>query len=350
MGHIVQPLPEWPESEQLMEANMNRIRLSAFWAALALATLACGLTDTVLKPAAGGDSNMQAVTQLWSDVPPMDAMTTAQSSEMPPVLKALARPIMDTMMRGLNNGQDAGHWDWVSFNLSATAPAEVQAFYTPERMSAFGWQPAEAACLPMSDQGVLCSFTKDAAGKSIGLIVLAATDAQKTSTSVFFLRAEGVAGTPTPGPTPSSAPLSLAPVASLTLGPDLTTIDLCQAIPTADIEAVLGRKLAKAPERFDFYQTPGASGCMYEAAKGANGEAHYGYVVLTPVVVYGQQPLVLKADVSGIGSEAYFNNGADTRQLWVKIDNQAAFVVAFGDIANEDYEKAIARLVVAAIK
>ena len=328
---------------------MNRIRFSTILAALMLATLACGLTDSVLNKAAGGDSNMQAVAQLWSDVPPMDGMTTAQQIEMPAGLKALARPIMDTMMRGLNNGQDAGHWDWITFSLSATAPADVQAFYTPERMSPFGWQQAEAACLPMSDQGVLCSFVKDEAGKTTGLIVLAATDEQKKTTSVFFLRAEGVAGTPTPELAPSSVPLSLAPIAAITLGQDLTTIDLCRAIPTEDIEAVLGRKLAKAPERFDFYKTPGASGCTYEAAKEASGEAHYGYVVLTPVAVYAQQPLYLNVDVNGIGSEAYFNNGGDTRQLWVKIDNRVAFVVAFGDIANEDYEKAIARLLVTAI-
>ena len=114
----------------------------------------------------------------------------------------------------------------------------------------------------MTDKGVLCSFTKDEAGKSTGLIILAATDDQKKETSVFFLRAEGVSGTPTPGLAPSSVPLSLAPIGPITLGQDLTAIDLCQAIPTGDIEAVLGRKLAKTPERFDFYETPGASGCM----------------------------------------------------------------------------------------
>jgi hypothetical protein len=229
-------------------------------------------------------------------------------------------------------------------------PADVQAFYTPERMSPFGWEPADAACLPMTDKGVLCSFTKDEAGKSTGLIILAATDDQKKETSVFFLRAEGVSGTPTPGVAPSSVPLSLAPFAPITLGQDLTAIDLCQAIPTADIEAVMGRKLAKAPERFDFFQTPGASGCMYDAAKEASGEAHYGYVVLTPAAVYAEQPLYLNEAVTGLGSEAYFNNGGDTRQLWVKLDDRAAFVVAFGDVANEDYEKAIAQLLVAAIK
>jgi hypothetical protein len=89
---------------------------------------------------------------------------------------------------------------------------------------------------------------------------------------------------------------------------------------------------------------------MYDAAKEASGEAHYGYVVLTPVAAYAEQPLYLNVEVTGLGSEAYFNNGADTRQLWVKIDDRAAFVVAFGDIANEDYEKAIARLLVSAIR
>ncbi len=140
------------------------------------------------------------------------------------------------------------------------------------------------------------------------------------------------------------------PVAPITLGGDLTAIDLCQAIPQEDMEAVMGRKLVSAPERFDYYETPGASGCSYDAGKDSSGEAYYGYVVLTPVEAYNEQPLYLDVDVSGIGEEAYFNNGADTRQLWVKVNDSVALVVAFGDVANEDYEKAIAQLVVAAIR
>ena len=49
-------------------------------------------------------------------------------------------------------------------------------------------------------------------------------------------------------------------------------------------------------------------------------------------------------------AEAYFNNGADTRQLWVKMNDQVAFVVAFGDLAKEAGAQAIAKLVAAAIK
>jgi len=54
--------------------------------------------------------------------------------------------------------------------------------------------------------------------------------------------------------------------------------------------------------------------------------------------------------VSGIGQEAYFNNGADARQLWVKMNEQVAFVVAFGDLEKEEGAQAIAKLLAAAIK
>lgn len=113
---------------------------------------------------------------------------------------------------------------------------------------------------------------------------------------------------------------------------------------------MMGRKLDKAPTSFDYYGTGDMSGCWYEAKKDSDGEAHFGYVVLTPLSEYDNQPLYLNADVSGIGYEAYFNNGADARQLWVKIKDKVAFVVAFGDVPNEDGAKAIAKLIVEAIQ
>src|SRR5258706_2430401 len=149
----------------------------------------------------------------------------------------------------------------------------------------------------------------------------------------------------------SSAPSEpKVPVAPITIGADLGQIDVCQAIPKEDIEAVMGRTLASAAQRLTYYDSPATSGCTYNAGKDSDGEAHFGYVVLTPIDVYNNQPLYLNVDVSGIGDSAYFNNGADARQLWVKIDDKVAFVVAFGDIAREDGAKAIARLVAAAIK
>ena len=139
------------------------------------------------------------------------------------------------------------------------------------------------------------------------------------------------------------------PIAPIAIGADLTAIDLCQAIPQEDIQAAMGYKLDGAPQRFNYYDTAGASGCEYFAKEDADG-AHFGYVVLTPVEEYGNQPLYKNASVSGIGAEAYFNNGADARQLWVKVNDRVAFVVAFGDQPNEAGAQAIAKLVVAAIQ
>ncbi|HEV8247025.1 MAG TPA: hypothetical protein VGP93_14710, partial [Polyangiaceae bacterium] len=63
----------------------------------------------------GNTGEMKKVAQLWSDVPPMEGMAQSQQAEMPLAVRALARPFLDNMMKGLNNGKDAGHWDVASF-------------------------------------------------------------------------------------------------------------------------------------------------------------------------------------------------------------------------------------------
>jgi hypothetical protein len=140
------------------------------------------------------------------------------------------------------------------------------------------------------------------------------------------------------------------PVKPISLGSDLTQLDVCAAIPQADIEAVMGLKLAKAPEKFEYYDTPGSNGCWYEAAKGSDGEAHFGYVVFTHLDAYDNQPLYESQEVSGFGQSAYFNNGADARQLWVKVGDDTAFVVAFGDVPREAGCKQLAALILAAVQ
>jgi hypothetical protein len=141
-----------------------------------------------------------------------------------------------------------------------------------------------------------------------------------------------------------------APIAPISVGSDLSAVDLCQAIPQEDIEAVMGRKLTSAPAKFEYYDTPATNGCSYDAGKDSSGAAHFGYVILTPLDVYGNQPLSKDQNVSGLGQEAYFNNGADARQLWVKVNDKLAFVVAFGDEPNEQGALAIAKLMMAAIQ
>jgi len=147
-----------------------------------------------------------------------------------------------------------------------------------------------------------------------------------------------------------SSPEPTVAIAPITIGDDLTSIDLCQAIPQEDIETVMRVKLVQAPTRYTLRNVEGTSGCFYKGPTDADRETHFGYVILMPLDVYDNQTRYQAVDVSDIGDEAYFNNGSDARQLWVKLDNKVAFVVGFGDVAKEAGAEAIAKLMVAAIK
>ena len=148
-----------------------------------------------------------------------------------------------------------------------------------------------------------------------------------------------------------SEPVPMTPIAPITIGEDLTAIDLCQAIPRDDMEAFLGDKLTGDPVHYEFKNAEGTSGCFFQGpTTDYTKEKHYGYVVLTPLAVYDDQPLFQNEAVSGIGDSAYFNRGTDTRQLWVKLNDKVAFVVAFGDVPDEEAAKAIAKLMVEAIQ
>jgi hypothetical protein len=140
------------------------------------------------------------------------------------------------------------------------------------------------------------------------------------------------------------------PIDPITINGDLSSIDLCQAIPHADIETVMRVKLVEAPTRYTLRNAEGTSGCYYEGPTDSDRERHFGYVILTPLEVYENQPLNQKEDVPGIGDGAYFNKGGDARQLWVKLDNKVAFVIGFGDVAKDEGAQSLARLLVAAIQ
>jgi hypothetical protein len=140
------------------------------------------------------------------------------------------------------------------------------------------------------------------------------------------------------------------PVDPITISDDLTSIDLCKVIPQTDIETVMRVKLAEPPTRYTLRNADGTSGCYYEGPTDSDRERHFGYVILTPLEVYENQRLNQKEDVAGIGDEAYFNKGGDARQLWVKLNDKAAFVIGFGDVAKDEGAQALAKLIVAALK
>ena len=165
---------------------MRRIAPKATLFGLVLIFIACGITDKLT----GGDK-MKQVADLWSDVPRMEGMTKSEG-EMPTWLRLLVRPVLSTMMRGVNDGKDAGDWDVVFYTVAGKTPKDVKDFYTPERMTTQGWErKGDSTCMNLSgDRAVLCAFTKHADGKDVGLAIIAASDEQGKETSIFFLRNE----------------------------------------------------------------------------------------------------------------------------------------------------------------
>ena len=131
---------------------------------------------------------MRTVAQLWSDVPPLEGMTPSQQPEMPLAIRALMRPFLDTLMRGLNNGQEAGDWDVAYFMVNGKTTHDVEAFYVPARMQKYGWQQ-QGGCANLS-QATFCSFQKQQGDKRTGLLVVAADDQEHKSTVLYFIRQE----------------------------------------------------------------------------------------------------------------------------------------------------------------
>jgi hypothetical protein len=131
---------------------------------------------------------MKTVAQLWSDVPPLAGMTQSPQTEMPLALRAMARPFLDGLMRGLNNGKAAGHWDVAYFTLNGKTTRDVQAFYVPTNMGKFGWQQ-QGGCADLN-QATLCSFQKHEGGKGTGLLIVAADDQEHKLTALYFIRQE----------------------------------------------------------------------------------------------------------------------------------------------------------------
>jgi hypothetical protein len=144
----------------------------------------------------GGETGLRPTNELWSDVPRMDGLG-ASDMELPLV----ARIFMETMVSGILSG-GTGDGDVAVFNTSQT-PAEIQAYYTNDRMAASGWAASEQdTCFSGGEQGVedvglFCVFYKENASTQTGLVLLATPGEQAGQTSLFFIRLENQ-GTQTP--------------------------------------------------------------------------------------------------------------------------------------------------------
>ena len=174
---------------------------------LILASLACGITDTLISKATGGNDNYQTVTTLWSDVPQMDGLTPS-TLDMPPFVKLAVRFVLGNLGRLNGQGQDqtTGNINWIAFTTAKT-PQDVQNFYTNDLMVSNGWDSStDSPCLSGSQQGtsqvgVMCAFTKTQNGNSVQLGIITVQDDKTKQTTVFYLRLEEAA-TPVPAATP----------------------------------------------------------------------------------------------------------------------------------------------------
>jgi len=169
-------------------------RLVFTLAALAIASLACNVAS--LLP--GGGEGLTTTSELWSDVPRVDGL---QASDLE--LPLTARIFMEAWV-GAAFSEGNGDADVAVFRTQQTA-ADLQAFYTNERMTASGWAASdgeESTCFTGEAQGVaeiglFCVFARDEASAETALILIAIPSEQAGNLEVFFVRLEAQ---PTPTP------------------------------------------------------------------------------------------------------------------------------------------------------
>jgi hypothetical protein len=148
-------------------------------------TMGCNMVGSLFG---GGSSGNR---ELWSDVPKMDGMNAADLG-----LPLAAKLAIQAAFQGAI--------DYVAFNTDKT-PADVQAFYTAEKMTEAGWKSdSNMGCIGdesggAAGLGLLCFFAKDANGKQEALAIVAAVDDATKKTQVFFARID-VSSLVTPTP------------------------------------------------------------------------------------------------------------------------------------------------------
>jgi hypothetical protein len=137
---------------------------------------------------------------------------------------------------------------------------------------------------------------------------------------------------PVTGQAPQSVPVGVS---------DLASMDMCQAVPGEFVSGVMGRSLASDPQPFeDDYL---GKGCQYDGGSDSTA-AYFAYVSLAPIASFedSHQNGFKVVDVPELGVQAFTVNAADAEQLWVKLSEDMALVVAIGDVPNPDGARQIA--------
>jgi len=162
--------------------------------------LSCGLIDRVTDL---GIENLQRSEDLWPDVPRMDGLEHSDM-ELPLGVKLIMKAALNNLWRLNKEGEDKTpvSGDWVVYSTTKP-PADVQAFYTNDRMTSFGvWEASKkSTCADGSDKGwpgIFCVFQKNDPTTETVLLIVAGQDEAKKTTNVFFLRLEKPVEKPRP--------------------------------------------------------------------------------------------------------------------------------------------------------
>lgn len=154
-------------------------------ATIMLFTLGCGMLNSWL----GLSSSAGTVSELWSDVPPLEGATKA-NLEIPLVFQLMIKTVAKS---GVN---------YIAFTTPKT-PDEVKSFYTAEVMQANGWKTVQMEGNDASQQGCVadqadaasdgafCLFSKEEGDQQTLLAIIIAQDEQPQQTSIFYARIEG---------------------------------------------------------------------------------------------------------------------------------------------------------------
>lgn len=174
-----------------------KTKFTLLFGALLVFSLGCGIVNSML----GLTNSAGSVSELWSDVPPLEGATKADL-EMPLAFQLMIRTMT------------SGGVDYIAFTTPKT-PDEIKSYYTAELMQTNGWQTVdmegketgEQSCLgDQSDSGnagAVCLFNKKDGDKETLLAIVIAQDEQKTETNVFYTRIDtSKFETPQPDATP----------------------------------------------------------------------------------------------------------------------------------------------------
>ena len=171
--------------------NVTRKTIAVLLTVTMFLTMACGIVNSLVGGSAGTTSS------LWADVPAFPGAGKA-NLDLPLAMKLVVQAAFQ------------GKLEFIAYTTTKT-PADIQAFYTPERMKSSGWSTDSGGCTTGSGsgsssgssssggEGTLCFFGKKDGSKEYGLAIIAAQEDKTKPTQIFYVRID-ITSTPTPKP------------------------------------------------------------------------------------------------------------------------------------------------------